>query len=148
MGLPVTVLIEVLLCGAVLAVAWLCICAVANKVRDWDRASVGLVAGTHLRWSEETAQKIRGDLNQGSGSRVELDIAPGVSDFQIHMTRAADALTQLQKTMLGFREPIEILHKTLQGVALIYMRPGISFTHTYNGAGRYKFTYTEGTIND
>lgn len=148
MGLPITVLLEILLYWTLIAITYIALRTVFRKVRQWDRASVGLVAGTHLHWSEETAQKIRDYLDQEGASKVELDISPNAADFHAHMAMAADALTQLQKTMLGFREPVAETIRSLQGVVRELGRPGIHFTHTYTGAGRYKFTYTEGTIHD
>lgn len=103
--------------------------ALLDSVIRWDKESEGLLAGTHK-------------------PVPVAPVADNAAAYEAHLARAGDALAELQRTMLGFREPISMTLKTMQGVARVISRPGIQFTHAHTGAGRYKFTYTEGTISD
>lgn len=139
--------------GIILAVAagWTAVSmltALALLVRKWDRASEGLVAGTHKSWQEEAAQNIREALDSEAVGRAELDEVLTQTDLDRHLVMMADAWEQLSRTMIGFREPVEQTCRTMGGIVRVFMRPGIQLTHAHVGAGRYKVTYTEGTIID
>lgn len=139
--------------GIILAVAagWTAVSmltALALLVRKWDRASEGLVAGTHKSWQEGTAQNIRETLDADAVGRAELDEVLTQTDLDRHLVMVADAWEQLSKTMIGFRKPVEEAVFALGGLVRTIERPGVQLTHTHLGAGRYKVTYTEGTIID
>ncbi|MGO2778200.1 hypothetical protein [Glutamicibacter arilaitensis] len=119
--------------------------ALLDSVIRWDKESEGLLAGTHK--PVPVAPAAEADAAKAA-DHLQSFVADNAAVYEAHLARAGDALAELQRTMLGFREPISMTLNTMQGVARVISRPGIQFTNAHTGAGRYKFTYTEGTISD
>lgn len=152
-------LLEILIAGLLLTGAGSLVLAAIDKVREWDRASLGLVAGTHDKPAPKTidlsGHMLRITLAAEPFKKAMNDVAVAANNVEIRFKQLE--FNQASLDLYYGNKPFTIRDQAaLDQVDVDFIRnyyageaPAHITTAIRNlGAGKLKLTYTEGTIND
>lgn len=147
------VLLEILTWWSALFIVGLGIERVINKVREWDRASLGLVAGTHKRWDDRVKEipAYPRPLPEGPVMRTAL-LTDRMGQILASFDQMAISLANVGKVANAVSVSVQTLMHNQDSINLYYgigsNWPTIKTSIDSLGAGKFKLTYMEGTIND